>query len=135
MPWTQESPLILFPAIDLKDGQCVRLKLGELSEATVFNDDPAAQARTFQAQGFQYLHIVDLNGAFEGKPVNAAAVDAILAAVEIPVQLGGGIRELETIEMWLSKGVSRVILGTAAVNNPDVVVRACKAYSLSLIHI
>lgn len=128
MPSTHESPLILFPAIDLKDGQCVRLKLGEMSEATVFNDDPAAQARTFQAQGFQYLHIVDLNGAFEGKPVNAAAVDAILAAVEIPVQLGGGIRELETIEMWLSKGVSRVILGTAAVNNPDVVVRACKAY-------
>jgi len=120
--------LILFPAIDLKDGQCVRLKLGELSEATVFNDDPAAQARAFESQGFQYLHIVDLNGAFEGKPVNAAAIEAILAAVEIPVQLGGGIRELETIEMWLSAGVARVILGTAAVNNPDVVVRACKAY-------
>ena len=120
--------MILFPAIDLKDGQCVRLKLGELSEATVFNDDPAAQARAFESQGFQYLHIVDLNGAFEGKPVNAAAIEAILAAVEIPVQLGGGIRELETIEMWLSAGVARVILGTAAVNNPDVVVRACKAY-------
>ncbi|MGI9404295.1 MAG: 1-(5-phosphoribosyl)-5-[(5-phosphoribosylamino)methylideneamino]imidazole-4-carboxamide isomerase [Hyphomicrobium sp.] len=120
--------MILFPAIDLKDGQCVRLKLGELSEATVFNDDPAAQAHTFEAQGFQYLHIVDLNGAFEGKPVNADAVDAILSAIEIPVQLGGGIRELETIEMWLSKGVARVILGTAAVRNPDVVVRACKAY-------
>ncbi len=120
--------MILFPAIDLKDGQCVRLKLGELSEATVFNDDPAAQARTFEDQGFQYLHIVDLNGAFAGKPVNAAAVEAILAAIEIPVQLGGGIRELETIEMWLSKGVSRVILGTAAVRNPDVVVRACKAH-------
>jgi phosphoribosylformimino-5-aminoimidazole carboxamide ribotide isomerase len=120
--------LILFPAIDLKDGQCVRLKLGELSEATVFNDDPAAQARLFESQGFQYLHIVDLNGAFEGKPVNADAIEAILATIEIPVQLGGGIRELETIEMWLSKGVSRVILGTAAVRNPDVVVRACKAY-------
>lgn len=120
--------MILFPAIDLKDGQCVRLKLGELSEATVFNDDPAAQARLFESQGFQYLHIVDLNGAFEGKPVNADAIEAILATIEIPVQLGGGIRELETIEMWLSKGVSRVILGTAAVRNPDVVVRACKAY-------
>jgi len=120
--------LILFPAIDLKDGQCVRLKLGELSEATVFNDDPAAQARLFESQGFQYLHIVDLNGAFEGKPVNGDAVEAILTTIEIPVQLGGGIRELETIEMWLSKGVSRVILGTAAVRNPDVVVRACKAY-------
>jgi len=120
--------LILFPAIDLKDGQCVRLKLGELSEATVFNDDPAAQARLFESQGFQYLHIVDLNGAFEGKPVNADAVEAILTTIEIPVQLGGGIRELETIEMWLSKGVSRVILGTAAVRNPDVVVRACNGY-------
>lgn len=120
--------MILFPAIDLKDGQCVRLKLGELSEATVFNDDPAAQARLFESQGFQYLHIVDLNGAFEGKPVNADAIETILATIEIPVQLGGGIRELETIEMWLSKGVSRVILGTAAVRNPDVVVRACKAY-------
>jgi len=120
--------LILFPAIDLKDGKCVRLKLGELSEATIFNDDPAAQARTFESQGFQYLHIVDLNGAFEGKPVNAEAVDAILSAIDIPVQLGGGIRESETIEMWLSKGVTRVILGTAAVRNPDVVVRACKAY-------
>ncbi len=106
----------------------MRLKLGELSEATVFNDDPAAQARLFESQGFQYLHIVDLNGAFEGKPVNADAIETILATIEIPVQLGGGIRELETIEMWLSKGVSRVILGTAAVRNPDVVVRACKAY-------
>ena len=86
--------MILFPAIDLKDGQCVRLKLGELSEATVFNDDPAAQARLFESQGFQYLHIVDLNGAFEGKPVNAGAVEAILPPIEIPVQLGCGIREL-----------------------------------------
>jgi len=123
-----ETPLILFPAIDLKDAQCVRLKLGEMSQATVFNDDPAAQARAFQDQGFQYLHVVDLNGAFEGKPVNGAAVEAILEAISIPTQLGGGIRDFETIEMWLSKGVSRVILGTAAVNNPDVVVRACKDY-------
>jgi phosphoribosylformimino-5-aminoimidazole carboxamide ribotide isomerase len=120
--------LILFPAIDLKDGQCVRLKLGEMSQATVFNDDPAAQARSFEAQGFKYLHIVDLNGAFEGHPVNGAAVESILDAVSIPVQLGGGIRDFETIETWLSKGIARVILGTAAVRNPDVVVRACKDY-------
>jgi len=120
--------LILFPAIDLKDGQCVRLKLGEMSQATVFNDNPAAQARSFEEQGFKYLHIVDLNGAFEGHPVNGDAVEAILDAVSIPVQLGGGIRDFETIEMWLSKGITRVILGTAAVRNPDVVVRACKDY-------
>jgi len=120
--------LILFPAIDLKDGNCVRLKLGEMSQATVFSDDPAAQARAFESQGFQYLHIVDLNGAFEGKPVNGAAVEAILSAVGIPVQLGGGIRDFETIETWLSKGVARVILGTAAVRNPDIVIRACRNY-------
>jgi phosphoribosylformimino-5-aminoimidazole carboxamide ribotide isomerase len=120
--------LILFPAIDLKDGRCVRLKLGEMSQATVFNDDPAAQARAFESQGFQYLHIVDLNGAFEGKPVNTSAVEAILAAITIPAQLGGGIRDFQTIETWLSKGIARVILGTAAVRNPDVVVRACKDY-------
>ncbi len=120
--------MILFPAIDLKDGQCVRLKLGEMDQATVFNDDPAAQARLFQAQGFKYLHIVDLNGAFEGKPVNAAAVDAILKAITIPAQLGGGIRNLETIEMWLGKGVRRVILGTIAVRNPDLVRDACKKF-------
>jgi len=120
--------LILFPAIDLKDGKCVRLKLGEMNEATVFNDDPAAQARTFEQQGFKYLHMVDLNGAFEGHPVNADAIEAILDAISIPAQLGGGIRDFETIEMWLSKGVARVILGTAAVRNPDVVVRACKNY-------
>jgi len=120
--------LILFPAIDLKDGSCVRLKLGEMSQATVFNDDPAAQAHAFESQGFQYLHIVDLNGAFEGKPVNGAAVEAILSAVGIPVQLGGGIRDFETIETWLSKGVARVILGTAAVRNPDIVIRACRNY-------
>ena len=106
--------MILFPAIDIKDGQCVRLRLGEMSEATVFNDDPAAQAAAFETQGFTYLHVVDLNGAFEGKPVNGAAVDAILKRVKMPVQLGGGIRDMATIEMWLAKGIRRVILGTIA---------------------
>jgi phosphoribosylformimino-5-aminoimidazole carboxamide ribotide isomerase len=120
--------VILFPAIDLKDGQCVRLKLGEMDAATVFNDDPAAQARIFEEQGFQWLHVVDLNGAFAGKPVNADAVEAILRAVSIPVQLGGGIRDLATIEMWLGKGVRRVILGTVAVRNPDLVREACRRF-------
>ncbi len=120
--------MILFPAIDLKDGQCVRLKLGEMDQATVFNDDPAAQARVFEHQGFEYLHIVDLNGAFEGRPVNGAAVEAILAAVTIPAQLGGGIRDLATIEMWLGKGIRRVILGTVAVRNPELVREACRLY-------
>lgn len=120
--------MILFPAIDLKDGQCVRLKLGEMDEATVFNDDPAAQARSFQDQGFEWLHIVDLNGAFAGKPVNAPAVDAILAALTIPAQLGGGIRDMATIEAWLEKGIKRVILGTIAVRNPDLVREACRAF-------
>ena len=120
--------MILFPAIDLKDGQCVRLKLGEMSQATVFNDNPAAQAKSFEDQGFKYLHIVDLDGAFEGKPVNAAAVEAILAAIKIPAQLGGGIRDLRTIEMWLGKGVRRVILGTVAVRDPALVKAACKAF-------
>lgn len=121
-------PVILFPAIDLKDGQCVRLKLGEMSAATVFNDDPAAQAASFEAQGFRYLHIVDLNGAFAGRPVNGAAVDAILARVKMPVQLGGGIRDLTTIEAWLAKGVARVILGTVAVRNPALVREACAKF-------
>ena len=107
--------MILFPAIDLKDGQCVRLKLGEMDQATVFNDDPAAQARAFETQGFRYLHIVDLNGAFAGRPANAPAVEAILKAIRIPAQLGGGIRDLATIEAWLGKGLARVILGTVAV--------------------
>ncbi|MGB3718720.1 MAG: 1-(5-phosphoribosyl)-5-[(5-phosphoribosylamino)methylideneamino]imidazole-4-carboxamide isomerase [Proteobacteria bacterium] len=120
--------MILFPAIDLKDGKCVRLKLGEMDQATVFNDDPAAQARIFESQGFQWLHIVDLNGAFAGRPVNAGAVEAILAAVSIPVQLGGGIRDLATIEMWLGKGVRRVILGTVAVRNPELVREACRQF-------
>jgi len=120
--------MILFPAIDLKDGQCVRLKLGDMAEATVFNDDPADQARIFEAQGFRYLHIVDLNGAFAGKPVNGAAVDAILAAVSMPCQLGGGIRDLATIEMWLRRGIRRVILGTVAVRDPGLVREACRLY-------
>lgn len=120
--------MILFPAIDLKDGQCVRLKLGDMDAATVFNDDPAAQAAKFEAQGFKYLHIVDLNGAFAGKPVNGQAVEAILKAVKMPVQLGGGIRDLETIETWLIKGIRRVILGTIAVRNPKLVREACKQF-------
>lgn len=120
--------MILFPAIDLKDGQCVRLKLGDMAQATVFNDDPAAQAQSFEAQGFEYLHIVDLNGAFAGRPVNAPAVEAILGAVKIPVQLGGGIRDLGTIEAWLGRGIRRVILGTVAVRNPALVREACRTF-------
>ncbi len=120
--------MILFPAIDLKDGECVRLVRGLMEEATVFNDNPAAQARAFEEAGFDYLHLVDLNGAFEGKPVNAHAVEAILKEIKIPVQLGGGIRDLATIERWLEKGVARVIIGTAAVKNPDLVRDACKRF-------
>lgn len=120
--------MILFPAIDLKDGQAVRLLRGEMDTATVFNDDPAAQARAFAEQGFQWLHLVDLNGAFEGRPVNGAAVEAILAAVDLPVQLGGGIRDLATIERWLALGLERVILGTVAVKNPDLVRQACRRF-------
>jgi len=120
--------MILYPAIDLKDGRCVRLKRGEMAEATVFNDDPADQARLFAAQGFLHLHIVDLNGAFAGKPINAPAVEAILAAVTTPVQLGGGIRTLETVEMWVAKGIARVILGTAAVRDPALVREACRRF-------
>jgi phosphoribosylformimino-5-aminoimidazole carboxamide ribotide isomerase len=120
--------MILFPAIDLKDGQCVRLKLGDMAQATVFNDDPAAQAREFAEQGFEWLHLVDLNGAFAGRPVNASAVEAILAATDAPVQLGGGIRDLATVETWLSKGIRRVILGTAAIRDPDFVREACRLF-------
>jgi phosphoribosylformimino-5-aminoimidazole carboxamide ribotide isomerase len=120
--------LILFPAIDLKDGQCVRLKHGEMAQATVFNDDPAAQARAFEAQGFRYLHIVDLNGAFAGRPVNGPAVEAILRAVAMPAQLGGGIRDLATVEAWLGRGVRRVILGTVAVKDPALVREACRRF-------
>ena len=122
------NPMILYPAIDLKDGRCVRLERGEMAQATVFNDDPAAQAQIFAAQGFAWLHIVDLNGAFAGRPVNGPAVEAILGAVSIPVQLGGGIRDLATIEMWLGRGVRRVILGTAAVKDPALVREACRKF-------
>jgi phosphoribosylformimino-5-aminoimidazole carboxamide ribotide isomerase len=120
--------VIVFPAIDLKGGRCVRLKRGEMSQATVFNDDAAAQARLFEAQGFRWLHIVDLDGAFAGRPANAAAVEAILKAVRIPAQLGGGIRDLAAIEAWLTKGIRRVILGTAAVRNPELVREACRLF-------
>ena len=120
--------MILFPAIDLKDGECVRLKLGDMEQVTVFNDDPAAQASLFQSQGFSWLHLVDLNGAFAGKPVNGAAVEAILSTVSIPVQLGGGIRTLAQIEDWLVKGIARVILGTIALRDPGLVREACKRY-------
>ena len=120
--------MILYPAIDLKDGRCVRLRQGDMAQATVFNDDPAAQARAFQDQGFEALHIVDLDGAFAGKPVNASAVDGILKAVSMPVQLGGGIRDTRTIEAWLKKGIARVIIGTAAVRDPGFVHAAAKAF-------
>ena len=120
--------MILFPAIDLKGGQCVRLKLGDMAEATVFNDDPAAQARDFEAQGFHWLHLVDLDGAFAGKPVNAPAVEAILAAIRIPVQLGGGIRDMAMIETWLGRGIKRVILGTVALRDPELVKDACRRF-------
>jgi phosphoribosylformimino-5-aminoimidazole carboxamide ribotide isomerase len=120
--------VILFPAIDLKDGLVVRLEQGDVARATVFNRDPAAQAKAFEQQGFEYLHIVDLDGAFAGKPVNAAAVDGILAAVKIPLQLGGGIRDRATIDAWLGKGIARVIIGTVAVRNPALVKEAARAY-------
>jgi phosphoribosylformimino-5-aminoimidazole carboxamide ribotide isomerase len=120
--------LILFPAIDLKNGEAVRLEQGDMARATVFNRDPAAQARAFAAVGFEWLHLVDLDGAFAGKPVNALAVAAILRAVQIPVQLGGGIRNLATVEAWLGEGVARVILGTAAVRDPDFVKAAGKKF-------
>jgi len=120
--------VILFPAIDLKNGEAVRLEQGDMARATVFNRDPAEQARVFAAQGFEYLHIVDLDGAFAGGPRNAAAVDRILAAVKIPVQLGGGIRDRTRIEGWLDKGIARVIIGTAAVRDPALVMAAAKTF-------
>ena len=120
--------MILFPAIDLKNGQCVRLEQGDMARATVFSLDPAAQARAFAAQGFEYLHVVDLDGAFAGKPVNARAVEAMLGAVALPIQLGGGIRDLRTIEAWLGKGVARVIIGTAAVRDPELVKAAARRF-------
>lgn len=120
--------MILYPAIDLKDGNCVRLLRGEMDAATVFGTDPAAQARAFQDAGAKWLHLVDLNGAFAGQPVNGAAVEAILAATDIPAQLGGGIRDMATIESWLDKGLARVILGTVAVEDPDLVHQAARAF-------
>ena len=120
--------MILFPAIDLKNGQCVRLEQGDMARATVFNLDPAAQAAHFAAQGFEYLHVVDLDGAFAGKPVNAHAVEAMLKKIDMPVQLGGGIRDLKTIEAWLDKGITRVIIGTAAVREPELVKTAAKKF-------
>ncbi len=120
--------MIIYPAIDLKDGKCVRLHKGEMGRATIYNDDPAAQAAEWARLGFSWLHVVDLNGAVDGKPVNVKAVRAILNAADLPVQLGGGIRTLSQIESWLSEGVSRVILGTAAVKNPSLVRQACSLF-------
>jgi phosphoribosylformimino-5-aminoimidazole carboxamide ribotide isomerase len=120
--------VILFPAIDLKDGKCVRLKLGDMATATVYNADPAAQARVFEEQGFRWLHVVDLNGAFAGKSINGEAVEAILKATANPVQLGGGIRSLGQIEEWLDRGLARVILGTVAVRDPELVREACREF-------
>jgi phosphoribosylformimino-5-aminoimidazole carboxamide ribotide isomerase len=120
--------MILYPAIDLKDGQCVRLEQGDMARATTFNTDPGSQARTFAEQGFQRLHVVDLNGAFAGRSVNGEAVAAILAATTVPVQLGGGIRDRAAIDAWLDKGIARVILGTIAVNDPELVRSAARAH-------
>ena len=120
--------MILFPAIDLKDGACVRLRQGDMQQATVFPKTPAEQARHFAELGFEWLHVVDLNGAFSGRSENATAVESILAEIDLPVQLGGGIRDMDAIELWLSRGVRRVILGTAAARNPDLVKTAAKAF-------
>ena len=120
--------MILYPAIDLKEGRCVRLLRGAMSAATVFNEDPAAQAKSFADAGCRWLHLVDLDGAFAGKPVNAASVEAILKEVRVPAQLGGGIRDLPTIEAWLGKGIARIILGTAALTNPDLVREGCRKF-------
>jgi phosphoribosylformimino-5-aminoimidazole carboxamide ribotide isomerase len=120
--------VILFPAIDLKEGRCVRLIQGDMGQATVFNDDPAAQARSFAANGFEWLHVVDLDGAFAGRPVNAAAVEGIAAATALPVQLGGGIRDMRVLEGWLARGIARAIIGTAAVRDPDFVREAARRH-------
>jgi phosphoribosylformimino-5-aminoimidazole carboxamide ribotide isomerase len=122
------APVILFPAIDLKNGECVRLLRGDMEQATVFNADPAAQAQKFEAQGFGYLHVVDLDGAFAGTPVNAQAVERILSVTGMKVQLGGGVRDMRTVAGWLEKGVSRVIIGTAALKDPDFVREAARLY-------
>jgi phosphoribosylformimino-5-aminoimidazole carboxamide ribotide isomerase len=120
--------MILYPAIDLKNGQCVRLRQGDMAQATVFNDDPAAQAAAFEAQGFEALHVVDLDGAFAGSPVNAKAVEGIVDRVRFPVQLGGGIREMAQVEAWLGRGIARVIIGTAALKNPGFVREAARRF-------
>ncbi len=120
--------LTIYPAIDLKDGQCVRLKRGEMDQATVYSSDPGAQAAAWQEAGFAWLHVVDLNGAFAGKPVNADAVRSILGAVQVPVQLGGGIRDMAGIAAWLEAGITRVILGSAAAKNPALVIDACRTF-------
>ena len=120
--------MILYPAIDLKDGNAVRLLRGDMDKSTVFNTDPASQAREFVNAGCEWLHLVDLNGAFEGEPVNAAPVEAILSECKVPAQLGGGIRDMATIENWLNKGLQRVILGTVAVENPNLVREAARAF-------
>jgi phosphoribosylformimino-5-aminoimidazole carboxamide ribotide isomerase len=120
--------MIIFPAIDLKDGVCVRLERGAMQSATIFNDNPASQAMEFEKQGFKWIHVVDLNGAFAGRPVNIDSVQEIISSVNIPVQLGGGIRDIATIEQWLSAGVARVILGTVALRNPEIVIEACNKF-------
>ena len=120
--------MIFFPAIDLKNGQCVRLLKGDMNQATIFGDDPSAQAKTFENAGCQWIHVVDLNGAVAGKPVNGKAIDCILKNISIPIELGGGIRDRATMDMWLEKGVRRVILGTASLKDPSLVREACQAY-------
>ena len=120
--------MILFPAIDLKEGRCVRLVQGDMDQATVFSDDPAAQAAAFERQGFEWLHVVDLDGAFAGRPMNAGAVESILAGAKVPVQLGGGIRDMRTVEGWLSRGIARVVIGTAAVRDPGFVREAARLF-------
>ncbi|WP_196240248.1 1-(5-phosphoribosyl)-5-[(5-phosphoribosylamino)methylideneamino]imidazole-4-carboxamide isomerase [Alsobacter soli] len=122
------APVILFPAIDLKEGRCVRLVQGDMAMATIFNEDPASQAAEFEAQGFEWLHLVDLDGAFAGRPVNAQAVEGILSRVKLPVQLGGGIRDMRTVEGWLGRGVKRIIIGTAAVKDPAFVREAARRF-------
>jgi phosphoribosylformimino-5-aminoimidazole carboxamide ribotide isomerase len=124
----EERPLILFPAIDIKDGVCVRLEQGDMARATVFNRDPAAQAQTFVAEGFEYLHVVDLDAAFAGRPVNVRAVERIIESIPLPVQLGGGLRDMGAISSWLEKGVDRAIIGTAAVRDPSLVREAARAF-------
>ena len=124
--------MILYPAIDLKDGKCVRLLRGDMEQATIFNNNPALQAKIFSNQGFSWIHVVDLNGAFSGRAVNESSVQAILDTVDIPIQLGGGVRNIQAIEDWLKRGVSRVVLGTAAVRNPALVQEACMIFPGSI---